>query len=92
MDDEVPAQYTYIWEYLVLPDRIDEFERSTDPREHGASCSEDRPVTSRPNSIATEPDSTVLSRSTLGSHTPPGLTGEPCSRSSSRSSIAAESS
>lgn len=25
MNDDTPTQYTYIWEYLVLPDRVVEF-------------------------------------------------------------------
>lgn len=32
MDDEIPIQYTYIWEYVVLPDRIDEFEELYGPQ------------------------------------------------------------
>jgi heme-degrading monooxygenase HmoA len=32
MDHDIPAQYTYIWEYLVLPDRVDEFEELYGPQ------------------------------------------------------------
>lgn len=32
MDDDIPTNYTYIWEYLVLPDRVDEFEELYGPR------------------------------------------------------------
>ena len=32
MDDEVPTQYTYIWQYEVAPDRVGEFEDLYGPR------------------------------------------------------------
>jgi hypothetical protein len=32
MDEGIPARYTYIWEYQVRPDRVDEFERLYGPQ------------------------------------------------------------
>jgi len=32
MDEGIPARYTYIWEYHVRPDRVDEFERLYGPQ------------------------------------------------------------
>jgi len=31
MDDAMPARYTYIWEYLVRPDCLDEFQQLYGP-------------------------------------------------------------
>lgn len=31
MTESVPARYTYMWEYVVRPDRVDEFERLYGP-------------------------------------------------------------